>query len=418
MFIEKARYPVRQGNNVRAHVDGVSAFGRIARAVDAAQESVYVTVAWIHNDFVWPDGRSFFDVLDAAAARGVDIRALFWRPDPSLSIDHSTCFPGTDKNREFLHSRDSRIGIRWDPGGEAVAHHQKSWIIDPGTPHASAFVGGMNINPAYVVEPGHADGGSHDLFVEVIGPAVADVFDNFVDRWNAVEKDHWGEAGTKSLQACPVPPECGEAQVQVQRTMKRTGERTILEQYLRAVSAAERYIYFENWYFEEISVVEAVHGALNRGVEVVALVTPGADGPSIRHSPDYASVLEQIDRLDLHPRFTMAGLSVDQSGHGRTPIPVHSKLLIVDDSFVTVGSCNCRWQSFKRHTELNVSVKDSKFAKRLRQMLFLEHLDIDTGHLQDVSAVQLFARIARSNRKRSSEWQGIVFSFPATDYGK
>ncbi|MCG8350893.1 MAG: phosphatidylserine/phosphatidylglycerophosphate/cardiolipin synthase family protein [Chloroflexales bacterium] len=256
MFVEQARYPVRQGNRVRAYVDGVSAFSRIAQTIDAAQQSVYITVAWIH-DFVWPDGRSFFDVLDDACARGVDVRVLFWRPDPSLPIDHATCFSGTDEQRAFLRTRDSKIGIRWDDAGDAIVHHQKSWVIDPGTAHASAFVGGIDINLAYVVEPGYANGGAHDVFVEINGPATLDVLDNFIDRWRQADQDYWGKTGDEPVQACIAPPECGEAQVQVQRTMKRTHERTILEQYLLAIDAAEQYIYIENWYFEERSVVDS-----------------------------------------------------------------------------------------------------------------------------------------------------------------
>ena len=81
----QATYPVRQGNVVGPLVDGGPAYRRICRAVEAACRSVWVTVAFIDRDTLLPGGDgSLFDVLDRAAARGLDVRALFWR-EPLLA---------------------------------------------------------------------------------------------------------------------------------------------------------------------------------------------------------------------------------------------------------------------------------------------------------------------------------------------
>ena len=71
-FVTSGAYPIRGGNVLRPLVDGEPAFRRICEAVEKAQRSVWVTVAFLHPDFEMPDGRgSVFDVLDAAAARGL-----------------------------------------------------------------------------------------------------------------------------------------------------------------------------------------------------------------------------------------------------------------------------------------------------------------------------------------------------------
>jgi cardiolipin synthase len=63
----RAAYPLREGNTVHPLVDGEPAFRRICEAVEAAEHSVWVTVAFIERDVRMPDGRgSFFDVLDRA----------------------------------------------------------------------------------------------------------------------------------------------------------------------------------------------------------------------------------------------------------------------------------------------------------------------------------------------------------------
>lgn len=81
-FVSSGSYPLRVGNFVRPLVDGEPAFRRICEAIEAARKSVWVTVTFMWPTFEMPDGRgSALDVLDRAAARGVDVRILFWRPD-------------------------------------------------------------------------------------------------------------------------------------------------------------------------------------------------------------------------------------------------------------------------------------------------------------------------------------------------
>lgn len=70
-------YPVRAGNLVRPLVDGEPAFRRIAEAIEAARHSIWLTVTFYAHDFQFADGRSLFDMLDDAVARGLDVRVLF-----------------------------------------------------------------------------------------------------------------------------------------------------------------------------------------------------------------------------------------------------------------------------------------------------------------------------------------------------
>ena len=76
-------YPVRDGNLLRPLVDGGPAYRRICETVRTAQFSVWLTVTFFAQDFQMPEGQgSLFDVLDRAVDRGLDVRAIFWRPNP------------------------------------------------------------------------------------------------------------------------------------------------------------------------------------------------------------------------------------------------------------------------------------------------------------------------------------------------
>lgn len=91
-FARTSSYPIRAGNAVK-----------ICEAIEAAKKSVWVTVAFIWPEFRFPDGRdSLFDVLDGAASRGLDVRVIFWRPNPETVAYESTAFSGTPEQRAML----------------------------------------------------------------------------------------------------------------------------------------------------------------------------------------------------------------------------------------------------------------------------------------------------------------------------
>lgn len=125
-FASACSYPPRVGNAVRPLVDGVPAFRRIAEAVATARHSVWLTVAFYAPDFRMPDGSgSLFDVLDRATARGLDVRVIFWRPNPESS-GYGRTFAGTGEERKLLIGRGSRFRIRRDRAHGPYCQHQKT----------------------------------------------------------------------------------------------------------------------------------------------------------------------------------------------------------------------------------------------------------------------------------------------------
>jgi phosphatidylserine/phosphatidylglycerophosphate/cardiolipin synthase-like enzyme len=71
-FVPSASYPMRPGNSVRPLIDGEPAFRRICQAVEAARQSVWVSVTFMWAAFEMPDGRGahsmFLIVLPLAAS--------------------------------------------------------------------------------------------------------------------------------------------------------------------------------------------------------------------------------------------------------------------------------------------------------------------------------------------------------------
>ena len=57
-------------------------------------------------------------------------------------------------------------------------------------------------------------------------------------------------------------------------------------------------------------------------------------------------------------------------------IYVHSKLLIVDDKWITIGSANTDKNGFKDSTEVNIGITSDQLSKELRTRLWCEHLGL------------------------------------------
>lgn len=447
-FVRSGSYPVRPGNLVRPLVDGEPAFRRICEAIEAATSSVWATVTFMWATFAMPGERgTALDVLDRAAARGVDVRLICWRPDAETEALKRNAFWGSVEHIAHLAARGSGVRIRWDRAHPGFCQHQKSWLIDAGGERETAFVGGINLNPHSMAAPGHhGEGQNHDVYVEVAGPSVVDIHHNFVQRWNEASERHaadgrWGMGSETDLPfPTHVPAQRGTVPVQIQRTMHRdrytdgrpapegisfditAGERSIFDHYCVALGAAERSIYIENQYIEVPEIVACLHQALQRGVAVVALLPTKPDIAASPSTPERRSFFDVRAALGTYEHFTLAGIAGLSAAGRRTPVYVHAKLMLIDDAWATIGSCNLHGYSLFGNGEMNATFWSPETVRALRCELFQEHLDHDTSHMGDRAALQLFRTVALENRRRfnagNHEWQGLAFSLDPASYGE
>jgi cardiolipin synthase A/B len=353
-FPSTGSYPARQGSALRPLVDGEPAFRRIGEAIEAARHSVWLTVAFFAPDFQMPDGRgSLFDVLDRAAARGLDVRVIFWRSNLE-SDGYGRTFPGSQSDRDMLDARRSQFFARWDRAPGAFVQHQKSWLLDAGQPTEIAFVGGINLTARAVGSPGHnGEGERHDVYVEICGPSATDVHHNFVQRWNeASEREsadgRWGRDADDQL---PLPTRLsvprGHRLVHIRRNVHAgrytdgragpgsvpykivDGERTIFDQYLLAINAAREGIYIENQAVLVPPIAAALEEALRRKVDVVALVPaePEAHVRAARRNPERRSLFDQVGRLGQYEHFGLIGIAGLNAQGERRDVYVHGKIM-------------------------------------------------------------------------------------------
>jgi phosphatidylserine/phosphatidylglycerophosphate/cardiolipin synthase-like enzyme len=79
----------------------------------------------------------------------------------------------------------------------------------------------------------------------------------------------------------------------------------------------------------------------------------------------------------------------DLENHAGTPVYVHAKVCIVDDTWAAVGSANLNMRSWTHDSELTAAVLDASgdgtgYARGLRLQLMAEHLDRTADDVADL----------------------------------
>jgi cardiolipin synthase A/B len=448
----RATYPRRTGNLVRVHFEGAPAFRRICQCIESARTRVWLTVACIEHDTQMPDGRgSFFDVLDTAALRGIDVRVLFWREPDLNRVRPGACqFAGTPDERAWLAQRGSGLRARWDRLDDGFCQHQKSWIIDAGEAGEVAFLGGANPTPQCLSAPGYPprEGGSaRDFLLELHGPSATDVHHNFVQRWNeASERERedgcWPDHASADDLEFPafLSPAAGHAAVQITRTVQKgrysdetptpgakpfpiaEGEHSIFEQYVSAISAAERSIYIESLAIGSPIIIEELRRALARGVRI-AYVVPGNAHPAFvaaRRSERAARFFAKLGELGGFRNFTLAAIAASRGEGHYEDIEVHANLACIDDAWATLGSANIVERSFQYDTELNASLWHGEYVRGLRSAILGQLLGRPTDALGDGEALDLLRETALRNCDHRTCWrpmEGLAYAIAPEHYG-
>jgi len=192
--------------------------------------------------------------------------------------------------------------------------------------------------------------------------------------------DRWPEGLRSELQDVPVaiartePAHNGFPEV-----------REVEALYLDAIRAARRFIYVENQYFTSARVGEAIEARLAEpdGPEVVIVLRQQCRGwlEEAVMGALRARLIRRLRAADRYGRLAIYHPLVPGPGEGF--VNVHSKVMVVDDCFVRVGSANLNNRSMGLDSECDLAIEARKESTRLaiagfRDRLLAEHLGVDS----------------------------------------
>ena len=294
-----------------------------------------------------------------------------------------------------------RVKLRYDdhyPIG--ASQHQKIVIIDG----ALAFCGGLDLTRSRWDTPKHGatdvrrinEGDTeayapfHDTVMAMDG-AAARVLDDIVqDRWRLA---CGRELKTGRTTNDPWPPELPVSltniDVAAARTRASVGNEPpiceVLQLYLDMIRSAKRYIYIENQYFTSNALGDALAARLAEadGPEVVAVLRLSTQG--WLEAPTMGTLrtvtLKKLRDADKHGRFHAYYPHIPGLAEGHC-CDLHSKLVIVDDEWLRIGSANFSNRSMGLDTECDTAIEargDERIAEGIRQFrntLLGEHLEV------------------------------------------
>jgi phosphatidylserine/phosphatidylglycerophosphate/cardiolipin synthase-like enzyme len=273
------------GNKATILVDGDQVYPRIKELIDDTAKSGgakgYIHVSlWMCDDTTLLDPSTtltFLQALKSAAETGVEVRVQLWDAWKAQNTDefgktyvaNAKC--AADLNA--LHAAKIDVSSNSQEGPLLGSMHEKYFIFYNGS-EVRAIVGGLNIDKGQYVTPQHAKtNGSwadvHDVAVELSGPAVRDVEEDFSARWFSIGPLSSAAAVSASYRSPPSIrgptaqfPTAGTEEVDIRVTHPNSGaatvQRTILPELLRQVKAAEQYIYLENYAIFDKDLISAI----------------------------------------------------------------------------------------------------------------------------------------------------------------
>ena len=353
--LRKKNVKFSHDNSVTLLMSGQEKFDDMFEAIRQARSSIHLEYFNFRNDSV---ARLLFNILEAKAEQGVEVRALF------------DGFGNTSNNRPLKKSHLAAIrshGVHIYefnpvkfPWIDDIFNrdHRKIVVIDG----QLAYTGGMNVADYYIKGTKQV-GEWHDMHCRIEGEEVNTLQKIFLRMWKKVtgEEIHgakyyrYGSEGGyfKGLKPDTTATR-GRKMVGIINREPHTSNEIIREFYYNAINYARDSIKIINPYFTPSPRLKrALRKAAERGVKVELMLSVKSDIPL---TPDCGF-------YNAH-RLMKRGVKVWMFKPGFH----HTKIIMVDGKFCTVGSANLNSRSLRWDYEENAVIVDKHTTKELSDL--------------------------------------------------
>jgi cardiolipin synthase len=335
--------PIVAGNRIDVLLNGDEIFPAKIKLIKAATKTIN------YAQYVFEEGQPADDVARALAERcraGVQVNVL---------VDAVGAMAMPAEQRQIMTEAGCRVEtfrpLRPFTLDTANYRNHRRILVADGR---IGITGGSGTSGKWSGN-GRTEGQWRDTDVRVEGPVVLQLQGAFVENWL--------EATGVALGGDDYFPRAweggGPSTAQAVRSSPAGGSVAMYTMFLLAVASAQRSIHITNPYFvPDDKMIETLVQAAHRGVRIV-LILPGA----IDHN-----IVRQASRGELG-RLLRAGIEVYEY---RAAL-LHSKTMVIDGVWSTVGSTNLDRRSFALNDELNLVLYDRAVAGRLDE-IFAEDL--------------------------------------------
>ena len=374
---QMSEYGIRftKGNEVKLLMSGKEKFADMFEAIRQAKSSVHLEYFNFRNDSI---AGLLFDILREKRKEGVEVRAVF----DGFGND-SNNQPLKKSHLKALHEDSIEI-YEFDPiRFPWVNHiwprdHRKIVVIDG----KIGYTGGMNVADYYLVGTEQV-GEWRDMHCRIEGPAVNELQDIFIRFWEKLTKEKLTDA--KYLRGT----EAGNKMVGIATREPHTTNKIMRQFYINALDNAKDSVKIVNPYFcPTSSVIKALKRCAERGVKMDIIMSSRYDVPLV---PDvvYYNLRKLMKRGAKIWRYR--------------PGFHHSKIMMVDGKYCTVGSTNLDARSLRFDYEINALIIDKDVTRQLDEKF------IDDTKKCDLLTEEEYKR-SRSTWKRFRGWLGHLLT--------
>lgn len=345
-FLSDSGIPVSSNNKVKLLKSGHEKFIDLFAAIREAKHHIHLEYFNFRNDSI---ANALFDVLAEKVKEGVEVRAMFdafgnWSNNKPL------------KKKHLKRIREMGIEIvKFDPFtfpyfNHAVHRdHRKIAVIDG----KIAYTGGMNIAD-YYINGLPKIGTWRDMHVRIEGDAVDTLQEIFLTIWNKETKQNIG--GPAYFPGHEKKTDSNNVIIAIVDRSPKKNSRLLSHTYAMSIYSAQKNVHIVNPYFvPTASIMKALNKTIERGVDVKIMVSSASDIPFTPHASLYK----------LH-RLMKNGATVYMYNGGFH----HSKIMMVDNDFCTVGTANLNSRSLRYDYETNAFIFDKQITQDLNGMFF------------------------------------------------
>jgi cardiolipin synthase len=343
--------PLTLGNRVVPLVNGDEAYPAMLAAIDGATSSITLMTYIFDRDAV---GLRFVDALARAHARGVEVRVMVDAVGARYSFP--TIVRTLQKRRVPVARFNPTLFPPWRWTYANLRNHRKIMVVDG----VLGFTGGINLRAGHVLA-GPSRHPVLDLHFRIEGPVVEHMQRTFAEDWLFATRERLSEEGFFPIVAA-TPYGVSEGRV-IARGITDGPDVDIdkLKWVLMgALSCATRRVRIATPYFlPEAELVAAMITAMLRGVELELVLSQKNNQVLVVWATD--AVL---------PELVQHGAKV-----WKTTGPFdHSKVVVVDDSWVLLGSANLDPRSLRLNFEFNIECHDQALAQTMHAILDMKRM--------------------------------------------
>ena len=343
-YLQQTGVPVTCNNEVKLLMTGHDKFIDLFQTIRQAKHHIHLEYFNFRNDSI---ANSLFDLLAEKVKEGVEVRAMFdafgnWSNNKPLKKRHLKSI--SDRGIEIV--KFDPINFPWV--NHAIHRdHRKIVVIDG----KIGYTGGMNIAD-YYINGLPKIGKWHDKHIHLEGDAVRYLQGIFLTMWNRETGQHIG--GPAYFPDVPQFPDSVAEEIAIVDRTPRETPRSISHAYTASIRAAQKNIRIVNPYFVPTkSIRKAIKSALKKGTEVEIMIPSVSD---IYFTPEASFYI-------VH-KLMKKGAKIYLFNGGFH----HSKIMMVDSTFCTVGTANLNSRSLRYDYETNAFIFDPTTTHQLNEM--------------------------------------------------